>query len=84
MTRPRNVTDASFVEDVRKSAKPIIVDFWAEWCSPCRLVSPYPRPDPGNVRSGAKSGKAVLNQTVLELQFFGAQAAVAGHTVTRP
>ena len=66
------LTDSNFEEIVLKSDKPVLVDFWAEWCGPCRMVGPIIEE-----LSDENEGKAIIAKLDVDAnQIFAAKYAV--------
>lgn|SRR5690606_26490282 len=65
------LTDANFDEMVLKSDKPVLVDFWAEWCGPCRMVGPIVEELHKDYEGKAIIGKVDVDNNPMVSQKFG-------------
>ncbi|MFH1194520.1 MAG: thioredoxin [bacterium] len=60
--KPITITDANFETEVIKSDKPVVIDFWAAWCGPCKMIAPIIEELAGEYEGRAKIGKLDVDE----------------------
>jgi thioredoxin 1 len=71
MGKAMHVTDATFDAEVLQSDKPVLVDFWAEWCGPCRMIAPVVEEMAGEYEGKAKITKLDVDANPQVSMMFG-------------
>jgi len=68
------LTEANFSQEVLNSTKPVLVDFWAEWCSPCKMIAPLLDELAGEYQGRATVGKVNIDEDQALAAKFGITA----------
>lgn len=71
MSQSRHFTDANFQSEVLDSDQPVLVDFWAGWCGPCRMVGPTIEELAGQYEGAVKVGKLNVDENPESTRSFG-------------
>lgn len=74
MSEPITLTDDNFEEEVENADKPVLVDFWAEWCGPCRMIGPVVKEMAGEYEGKAKIGKVNVDENPNTSMKFGVRS----------